>query len=104
MILGLIIGLIVNFSKGSMSDVAYREFLWWTGLLGKDLFIGSLKMIITPLILASIVSGIVSLPQISDLGDIGAKTFVYYFASTAIAVGIGLLCVLLIQPGHRGEV
>ena len=74
---------------------------WWTGLLGKDLFIGSLKMIIT-LILASIVSGIVSLPQISDLGDIGAKTFVYYFASTAIAVGIGLLCVLLIQPGHRG--
>ena len=102
MILGLIIGLIVNFSKGSMSDVAYREFLWWTGLLGKDLFIGSLKMIITPLILASIVSGIVSLPQISDLGDIGAKTFVYYFASTAIAVGIGLLCVLLIQPGHRG--
>ena len=101
MIFGFILGLLLNVYRSAISDETYSQVLWFTSLFGKDLFIGSLKMIIAPLILASIISGICSLPDPSHLGDIGAKTLIYYFTTTAIAVSIGLVAVLVIQPGHK---
>ena len=58
-------------------------------------------MIIAPLIFSSIVAGICSLPSMDDLGKIGVKTFVYYFSTTALAVTLGLIAVLVIRPGHK---
>ena len=64
-----------------------------------DMFIQLLKMIIIPLILASMVAGIVSLGDIRRLGRIGLKTFVYYMATTLLAVSVGLMLVNLMRPG-----
>jgi len=64
-----------------------------------DLFIRLLKVIIIPLILASMVTGIVSLGDVRKLGRIGLKTFIYYLATTTLAVGVGLVLVNLISPG-----
>ncbi len=64
-----------------------------------DIFIRLLKAIIIPLILASMVAGIVSLGDIRKLGRIGLKTLVYYTATTLLAVGVGLLLVNLMKPG-----
>jgi proton glutamate symport protein len=64
-----------------------------------DIFIRLLKMIIIPLILASMVAGIVSLGDIRRLGRIGLKTFIYYTATTLLAVGVGLVLVNLMKPG-----
>lgn len=64
-----------------------------------DLFIRLLKLIIIPLILASMVAGIVSIGDTRKLGRIGLKTFIYYMATTTLAVGIGLVLVNLISPG-----
>ncbi len=64
-----------------------------------DLFIRLLKAIIIPLILASMVAGIVSLGDARKLGRIGAKTFIYYMATTTLAVGVGLILVNVIHPG-----
>jgi proton glutamate symport protein len=64
-----------------------------------DIFIRLLKAIIIPLILASMVAGIVSLGNIRKLGRIGLKTFVYYMATTTLAVGVGLVLVNLMTPG-----
>ncbi|MHC4752623.1 MAG: cation:dicarboxylate symporter family transporter, partial [Planctomycetota bacterium] len=58
-----------------------------------DMFIRLLKAIIIPLILASMVAGIVSLGDIRKLGKIGLKTFIYYVATTTLAVGVGLVLV-----------
>jgi Na+/H+-dicarboxylate symporter len=63
------------------------------------MFIQLLKMIIIPLILASMVAGIVSLGDIRRLGRIGLKTFIYYTATTLLAVGVGLVLVNLLKPG-----
>ena len=52
-----------------------------------DMFIRLLKMIIIPLILASMVSGIISLGDICRLDRIGLKTFIDYVATTTPAVG-----------------
>ncbi|MGB2808020.1 MAG: dicarboxylate/amino acid:cation symporter [Sedimentisphaerales bacterium] len=64
-----------------------------------DMFIQLLKMIIIPLILASMVAGIVSLGDIRRLGRIGLKTFIYYTATTLLAVSVGLVLVNLMKPG-----
>lgn len=79
----------------------YAILMWWYNLLGKTIFMGALKMLIAPLILASIVAGIVSLKGLDQLKRIGVKTFAYYFCTTGIAVSIGLVAVLLIRPGHK---
>ncbi|MCZ7646794.1 MAG: dicarboxylate/amino acid:cation symporter [Planctomycetota bacterium] len=82
-------------------SAAFKHAVWWLDLLGKDIFIGSLKMIIAPLIFASIVAGIGSLPDMKEVGNIGWKTLAYYVATTSIAVSIGLAAVLLIRPGKQ---
>ena len=60
-------------------------------------------MIVAPLIFFSILHGITSLPTSGDLWSIGGKTLAYYFTTTSVAVVIGLVLVLTIQPGMRGD-
>ena len=64
-----------------------------------DLFIRLLKLIIIPLIMSSMVAGIVSLGDIRRLGRIGLKTFIYYMATTTLSVAVGLLLVNMMNPG-----
>jgi len=67
----------------------------WMGTL----FLNALKMLIVPLILATVISGITALGDIRKLGRLGTITVVYYLSTTAIAVLIGLLMVNWIEPG-----
>ncbi|UCE61233.1 MAG: dicarboxylate/amino acid:cation symporter [Phycisphaerales bacterium] len=104
MIGGLVVGLglwAIKGREGPAYQSVYTQTLWWLDLFGPTVFMGALKMIIAPLILASIVSGVTSLPNMSELGAIGFKTVVYYFCTTTIAVIIGLAFVLTIQPGKK---
>ncbi len=85
-VLGTVVGLALGEKAGHLKVVG-------------DMFIQLLKMIIIPLILASMVAGIISLGDVRRLGRIGLKTFVYYMATTLLAVGVGLLLVNLMRPG-----
>jgi Na+/H+-dicarboxylate symporter len=69
-----------------------------------DMFIRLLKAIIIPLILASMVAGIVSLGDVRKLGRIGLRTFIYYTVTTALAVGVGLVLVNVMKPGVGVEI
>ncbi len=100
MALGLAMGLAM-YALGDPDAQTFQTAIWWFDLIGKDIFIGALKMIIAPLILASIVAGVYSLPNARELGNVGGKTLVYYFCTTTIAVVIGVLAVLVIQPGKQ---
>ena len=77
----------------------HKKLLWWFNLFGRTLFLGALKMIVAPLILASIVAGIVSLTGLAQLKQIGFKTIGYYLVTTTVAVTIGLVVVLTLRPG-----
>jgi Na+/H+-dicarboxylate symporter len=68
----------------------------WLGTL----FLNALKMTIIPLIIAAVVSGVASLGDVRRLGRVGGYTVLYYAATTAVAVALGLLVVNLVQPGH----
>lgn len=69
-----------------------------------DLFIRLLKAIIIPLIMASMVAGVVSLGDVRKLGRIGLKTLLYYAATTTLAVLVGLVLVNIISPGVGVEI
>ena len=64
-----------------------------------DLFIRLLKLIIIPLILTSVISGIVNLRNPEEVGRIGLRTIAYYLMTTLAAVTVGLLVVNILQPG-----
>jgi len=64
------------------------------------LFMNALKMVIVPLIVASIISGVMHLGAEKGVGRMGLKTLLYYTFSGAAAVIIGLVVVNLIGPGR----
>ena len=55
------------------------------------IYINLLKFLVVPVVLTSIISGVVSMGDIKRVGSIGWKTIVYYLFTTAIAVIIGLI-------------
>jgi len=63
------------------------------------LFLNALKMLIVPLIVASIISGVMHLGAERGVGRIGFKTLLYYTFSGLAAVTIGIVLVNLIRPG-----
>jgi Na+/H+-dicarboxylate symporter len=66
--------------------------------LGK-LFMNALKMIVVPLIVSSIITGIMSLGSKKDFGRIGLKVFGYYSFTGLAAIILGLVLVNTIRPG-----
>ena len=54
------------------------------------IFLNLLKFIVCPIVLVSILSGIISMSDIRKVGSIGAKTVIYYLCTTAFATCIGL--------------
>jgi len=63
------------------------------------LFINAIKMLIVPLVFASLVVGVTSMEDTKKMGRIGLKTFVLYLATTAIAITFGLVIGTILQPG-----
>lgn len=71
----------------------------WIGVI----FLRGLNMIIIPLILCSIITGVASVGSGSNLGRLGLKTMGFYAASTLAAIVTGLFFVKLIKPGVGAE-
>ena len=67
--------------------------------LGGEIFLNLLTMMVVPLVMASVMSGIIGLGDIRKLGRPGGLAVTYYLMTTILAVIVGLLMVNLIQPG-----
>jgi len=70
-------------------------YVSWMG----DVFLRALKMVIIPLIVSSIISGVTSMGSGKNLGRLGLKTIGYYLITSVFAILTGLLLVNLIHPG-----
>ncbi|MBP3629722.1 MAG: dicarboxylate/amino acid:cation symporter, partial [Anaerotignum sp.] len=55
------------------------------------LFLNLVKFIVVPIVLFSIMSGVISMKDMRKVGSIGVKTIVYYMCTTAVAVLIGMV-------------
>ncbi|AEV31395.1 Na+/H+ dicarboxylate symporter [Owenweeksia hongkongensis DSM 17368] len=95
-IIGLVLGVIWAIVS---SQMGWSQFtIDWIAPFG-TIFINLLKLIAVPLVLFSIISGVAGLGDPKSLGRMGAKTLGFYFATTLLAVGLGLLLVNVINPG-----
>ena len=57
------------------------------------IYINLLKFMVVPVVLFSIMCGVISLNDLKKVGSVGIKTFIYYICTTALAVVIGLVVV-----------
>jgi proton glutamate symport protein len=69
-----------------------------------NLFLRLLRMAIMPLIITSIISGVVSVGTGKGLGSLGLKTFIYYMISRLFAILTGLVLVNLFHPGVAAQI
>jgi Na+/H+-dicarboxylate symporter len=90
LVLGVIVGLILGPQAEALKPVG-------------DLFIRLLRMLVAPLILATLVSGVASLDDASTMGRLGLKALGLYLFTTAFAITIGLLAANIFQPGNVAE-
>lgn len=64
-------------------------------------FIRLIKMVVIPLIFASLLVGVASLGDLRKLGRVGAKTFAFYIAYYVSAVALGLFLANSLKPGNN---
>ena len=80
--LGVVVGLLLQGNP----DIA-TEYIKPLGTI----FLNLIKMIVVPLVIFSMIAGVISLSDIKRVGAIGGKTIVYYLLTTACAIIIGLV-------------
>ena len=92
MMIGLALGVVV----GAMVDAELaKTYLQPLG----DLFIRLIRMVVVPLVIATIIAGAAGISDTSKLGRVATKVLIVYAITTAISVTIGLLFAGAIQPG-----
>ncbi|RVU41210.1 dicarboxylate/amino acid:cation symporter [Rheinheimera riviphila] len=67
--------------------------------VGGQIFVASLKMLVVPLVLVSLVCGTSSLKDISTLGRIGSKAMGMFILTTAMAIALAIFFAVLVSPG-----
>ncbi|MBP6682323.1 MAG: dicarboxylate/amino acid:cation symporter [Halioglobus sp.] len=109
MVAGILLGSLLN-ALGHMAALpdGLRVFIE-QGLVGGLLdvvgriFIASLKLLVVPLVLVSLICGASSLGDSARMGPIAFKTVGLYMATTAVAVSLALLLALFVAPGAGME-
>lgn len=81
LVLAIVVGLVLQ-SQAEFLSTYIKPF--------GDIFLNLLKFIVTPIVLFSIIGGIISMKDIRKVGEVGGFTVIYYFLTTACAIVIGL--------------
>ncbi len=92
-----------NYKTKILSFSSYNPELMYVSWMG-DLFMRALRMIIVPLILTSIISGVANIGNADNLGRLGLKTMGYYLITSTLAIVGGLLFVNFIKPGVGADI
>lgn len=90
----MLLGIIAGIMTGGFFPATGQEIRF----LG-DLFLQALFALVIPLVVSSMIVGITSLGDIRQLGPLGARTVSFFMVTTLMAVGIGLVLVMVINPG-----
>ena len=91
----VLMAMLVGALAGTLFGEPLADRVGWIG----DLFMKLLRMIIVPLVLTSIISGVASVGGGRARGRLFSKTLGYYVLSSFLAATVGLFMVNLIRPG-----
>ena len=105
MLLGMLVGVILNILFSS-SLLSQQSIIWLDsnlvfGLFDTvgQIFVRSLKLLVVPLVLVSLICGVSALGNNSRMGAVALKTVVLYLLTTAIAISLAILTAVMVQPG-----
>lgn len=110
----ILLAMVLGISLGSIFEVLLRTLDPASGLYGflynglvmgvfdvlGRIFIASLKLLVVPLVLVSLICGMAALGASSRMGPIAGKTLGLYLITTCIAVTLGLAIAILVGPGN----
>jgi Na+/H+-dicarboxylate symporter len=96
----IILGLVLGVLFGIVASINHwGQFTQdWIAPFG-TIFVNLLKLIAVPLVMASLVTGVASLADLTKLSRIGGRTITIYLMTTVVAIFIGLVLVNSLQPG-----
>lgn len=99
MISGFVLG--IFFNSLNLSPTNPINLYLVDGLLdtGGQIFLSLLRLMVVPLVFFSLVSGVASLENNMNLSVIASKTLGLYLFTTAIAISLGLIIAILLEPG-----
>lgn len=90
-IAGIVIGIILGIVAPTLA-ISFKPFA--------DLFIKLIKMMITPIIFLTLVSGIAAMSDLKTVGKIGGMSLIYFLITTTCALALGLIVANTFQPGR----
>ena len=100
LLLGVIVGYACNTLAGSPAQA--KEIASYFGIL-TDIFLRLIKMIIAPLVFATLVAGLAGMGDSKTVGRIGAKALGWFVGASFCSLLLGLVFANLLQPGaHLG--
>ncbi len=95
-LIALVLGIIFAFiSRG----LGFENFVITKISILGDIFIRGLRMVIVPLIVSAIITGVTSIGSAENFGRLSLKTFSYYVVTSLLAILTGLFLVNIIRPG-----
>lgn len=90
--------ILIALIAGTLFGIYFTPYVEWISWIG-DLFLKLLKMVIIPLIISSIITGIAGIGSPESLGRLGFKTIGFYIFTSLLAILLGLALVNMISPG-----
>ena len=97
MLLGVCLGYLVH--EGLLAGVMTTEH--WTKSFGllSAIFLNLIKMLVAPLVLGTIVSGLAHMNDSAAVGRIGFRAIMWFIVASLISISLGLVMVNFFQPG-----
>ena len=83
---------------GSIFGIIIGKPMTQLGFIG-DIWLNMIKMIVVPMVLVTIITGITSQKDVKSLGRISVRIMTYYIITTLIATAIGIIVAIVIKPG-----
>src|SRR4051812_15816987 len=97
-VIGLVVGVLAGWWMSELTPEARAGWDKWMALV-RDVFLHLIKMMIAPLIFASVVQGFAGTGDMKKARRIGVKALVYFEIVTTLALVVGLAAVNFLKPG-----
>jgi len=96
LLLGIVVGEILHLKLADTESL--KQFISIFSVL-TDIFLRLIKMIISPLVFATLVVGMAKMGDINTVGRIGIKAMLWFFSASITSLLLGMLLVNILQPG-----
>lgn len=98
-VIAIVLGVALGVALNSQLDAAGAKEISTYFNMVTDVFLRLIKMVIAPLILATLVTGVASMAGSGSIGRVGFKAISWFLVASLVSLGIGLVLANLFQPG-----